>query len=130
MTVNNFSLEQIAQHNTLEDAWVIIHGKVYDVTTYLDDHPGGRNVLTEVAGTDATDDFDYVDHSDDALRKMETFQVGILSGWTKVSAVDTETHLCRIAAGQRETNSVEANTTRSHIHLGTGIRVWLDTTRI
>lgn len=34
MTVNNFSLEQIAQHNTLEDAWVIIHGKGQSIIHY------------------------------------------------------------------------------------------------
>ena len=36
-----FSVDEIAKHNTEEDCWVVIHGKVYDVTEFLPDHPGG-----------------------------------------------------------------------------------------
>lgn len=41
-------------------------------------------MLKDVAGTDSTKDFDYVDHSDDAFRTMEKIQVGILDGWVEV----------------------------------------------
>lgn len=41
-------------------------------------------MLKDVAGTDSTKDFDYVDHSDDAWRTMEKIQVGILDGWVEV----------------------------------------------
>lgn len=39
----------------------------------------------EVAGSDATEDFEYTDHSDDALRTMEGLLVGALIGGAKVS---------------------------------------------
>lgn len=38
------------QHTTKESCWLSIHGKVYDITKYLDEHPGGEDVMLEVAG--------------------------------------------------------------------------------
>jgi cytochrome b involved in lipid metabolism len=44
------SKEELAKHKSDKDYWIAIHGKVYDVSKYLDDHPGGADVLTEAAG--------------------------------------------------------------------------------
>ena len=33
--------EELLQHATLDSLWVCIHKKVYDVTTFVEDHPGG-----------------------------------------------------------------------------------------
>ncbi|KAJ5668709.1 hypothetical protein N7462_009779 [Penicillium macrosclerotiorum] len=57
---------EIKQHNTRQSCWVAIHGAVYDVTEFLDAHPGGATVILRCAGKDATDDFDSV-HSLDVL---------------------------------------------------------------
>ncbi|TYI16030.1 hypothetical protein ES332_A08G227600v1 [Gossypium tomentosum] len=49
-----------SQHNNAKDCWLLIGGKVYNVT-FLEDHPGGDEVLLSATGKDATDDFeDYV----------------------------------------------------------------------
>ncbi|EAW14982.1 cytochrome b5-like Heme/Steroid binding domain protein [Aspergillus clavatus NRRL 1] len=82
--MTSFALEEIAQHNTRESAWIAIHGKVYAVTGYLDNHPGGRELLMEVAGKDATEDFDYTGHSATAHEILETLGIGTLSGWIRV----------------------------------------------
>lgn len=37
-----FTLEECKAHRTEKDCWLIIHGKVYDVTEFLDEHPGAR----------------------------------------------------------------------------------------
>nr|CAB3235139.1 cytochrome b5 reductase 4-like [Phallusia mammillata] len=46
--------EELAKHNKREDAWMAIRGFVYNVTTYLDYHPGGVPELMRGAGKDAT----------------------------------------------------------------------------
>lgn len=51
---------------------------VYDVTKYLEDHPGGKEVLIEVAGTNATEAFEDAGHSDEAREQMEPFCIGSL----------------------------------------------------
>ncbi|CAG8692154.1 4367_t:CDS:2, partial [Ambispora leptoticha] len=62
------SAQEIAKHNKKEDCWVIIHGKVYDLTAFLPEHPGGQNVILKQAGKDATAAFDQI-HPKDIISK-------------------------------------------------------------
>ncbi|RFU77622.1 nadh cytb-reductase [Trichoderma arundinaceum] len=78
-----YTLQQIGQHNNRNDAWMIIHGEVYDVTKYIQSHPGGMDVLIEAAGTDASEAFDNAGHSDDAFDLMKPLQIGKLRGYKK-----------------------------------------------
>ena len=73
-----YRLSEIAQHNSKEDLWLVIHNKVYNITEYLNDHPGGGDVLLDVAGTDATKAFEDVGHSNDAREIMEDYLLGDL----------------------------------------------------
>lgn len=41
---------EIASHKSADSCWMVIHSKVYDVTTFLDKHPGGRAILLKQAG--------------------------------------------------------------------------------
>ncbi|KAL1556584.1 Cytochrome b5 isoform A, variant 2 [Salvia divinorum] len=45
-----YTLEEASQHNTSEDCWITIDGKVYDVSSYLDEHPGGDDVILGATG--------------------------------------------------------------------------------
>ncbi|CAB3234070.1 unnamed protein product [Arctia plantaginis] len=54
------SLSELATHNTLNDAWLAIRGRVYNITHYLPYHPGGPEELMRGAGIDATQIFDKV----------------------------------------------------------------------
>ena len=38
--LSTITISQVAEHNSVSDAWVAIHGKVYNVTKFLGDHPG------------------------------------------------------------------------------------------
>ncbi|KAF7155537.1 hypothetical protein CNMCM6106_004683 [Aspergillus hiratsukae] len=77
------TVEDVAGHKTRDDLWVIIHGKVYDLTKYIRDHPGGADVLLDVAGTDATEAYEDVGHSEDADEIMQTYLVGELKDATQ-----------------------------------------------
>lgn len=49
----------------------MIHDKVYDATNFIDEHPGGEEVLLDVGGQDATEAFEDVGHSDEARSILE-----------------------------------------------------------
>uniref|UniRef100_A0A914HND8 Cytochrome b5 n=1 Tax=Globodera rostochiensis TaxID=31243 RepID=A0A914HND8_GLORO len=67
---------EVAEHNNNSDAWIIIGNKVYDVTKFLDEHPGGMEVLLEKAGEDRTEAFEDIGHSTDARQMKDDFFVG------------------------------------------------------
>ncbi|XP_073192673.1 cytochrome b5 reductase 4 isoform X4 [Lepidochelys kempii] len=52
--------EELAKHSKKDDCWICIRGLVYNVTSYMEYHPGGEDELMRAAGTDGTDLFDQV----------------------------------------------------------------------
>lgn len=71
-----YRLEDVSKHNTHEDCWLVIGEKVYDVSKFLEDHPGGDEVLLSATGKDATNDFEDVGHSSSARAMMDEYYVG------------------------------------------------------
>jgi len=72
------TLEEVAKHNDKKSVWVLIHDNIYDVTKFLEEHPGGEEVLIEQAGRDATEAFEDVGHSSDARELMKQYKIGEL----------------------------------------------------
>ncbi|KAL7083090.1 hypothetical protein ACP275_14G140300 [Erythranthe tilingii] len=70
------AFEDVAKHNNKDDCWLIINAKVYDVTPFLEEHPGGDEILYMSTGKDATSDFEDVGHSKEAEEKMKEFLIG------------------------------------------------------
>ncbi|XP_022958296.1 cytochrome b5-like [Cucurbita moschata] len=68
--------EEVAKHNKTKDCWLVISGKVYDVTPFMEDHPGGDEVLLSATGKDASNDFEDVGHSDSAREMMNKYYIG------------------------------------------------------
>ncbi|KAK7422236.1 Cytochrome b2, mitochondrial precursor [Neonectria punicea] len=59
---------EVAEHNNAKSCWVIVHGKAYDVTEFLPEHPGGQKIILRYAGKDATEEYDPI-HPPDTLDK-------------------------------------------------------------
>ena len=72
-----FTVAQVAEHKTRDDAWLIIDGKVYDVTDFVDDHPGGDSILDN-AGADSSAGFHGDQHPETVAEAVEEFYIGEL----------------------------------------------------
>ncbi|KAI4160009.1 MAG: hypothetical protein LQ342_006137 [Letrouitia transgressa] len=78
------TFSDVSAHNSKKDLYVVIHDKVYNATSFIDEHPGGEEVLLDVAGQDATEAFEDVGHSDEAreiLAGLETATLKRLVGF-------------------------------------------------
>jgi cytochrome b involved in lipid metabolism len=51
------TLADVAQHNDSTSCWAAINGKVYDLTQWINQHPGGPERILAICGTDATAQF-------------------------------------------------------------------------
>ncbi|PBP18809.1 FAD/NAD(P)-binding protein [Diplocarpon rosae] len=69
-----FTMEEVAKHNTKEDLWVVVKGVVMDVSDWLDEHPGGPQAIMNFMGRDATEEFEML-HDDEVIRKYAPSQV-------------------------------------------------------
>ncbi|GMK53979.1 hypothetical protein CspeluHIS016_0105650 [Cutaneotrichosporon spelunceum] len=59
---------EVAKHNSRENGvWIVVHDHVYDVTDFLDEHPGGAEIILRYAGKDATEEYDPI-HPPDAIK--------------------------------------------------------------
>nr|VDD23523.1 unnamed protein product [Brassica oleracea] len=72
-----YSISDVRKHNSVESAWIIVHGHVYDCTRFLKDHPGGTDSILINAGTDCTEEFEAI-HSDKAKKILEDYRIGEL----------------------------------------------------
>jgi len=71
-----FTLKEVEAHNTKKDLYMVIHDKVYDCSSFVDEHPGGEEVLLDVGGQDGTEAFEDVGHSDEAREILDGLLVG------------------------------------------------------
>lgn len=75
--VKSFTMKEVEKHNSEESAWIVVEGRVFDATKYLDDHPGGAASIVMNSGADATEEFMAI-HSSAALKQLEDFYIGEL----------------------------------------------------
>mmetsp|Transcript_8578 Transcript_8578/g.11608 ORF Transcript_8578/g.11608 Transcript_8578/m.11608 type:complete len:479 (-) Transcript_8578:108-1544(-) len=76
-SVELFSSADVAKHNTINDCWLIVNGKVYDVTDFIARHPGG-DIIMKYAGNDATDVFTAY-HNPREFKRLPPMMVGELT---------------------------------------------------
>ncbi|KAF1800507.1 cytochrome b5 [Mucor lusitanicus] len=78
-----YSLSEVEKHNVKGDLWLVIEGKVYNVTTFAADHPGGERAIYEEAGKDATEAFNDIGHSEAAHEWLNDYYIGDLEGFAQ-----------------------------------------------
>jgi cytochrome b involved in lipid metabolism len=104
--------EEVKNHNKESDCWLVVGNatnggpKVYDVTSYLDDHPGGSEILLDVAGMDADDHFEDIGHSKDARAVLQKYMIGTLYVDPVEAARIAEEKAAKLAAGAGGSNIV------------------------
>jgi len=84
-STGNFVLtaEEVVRHNSVSDCWMIIQNKVYNVTSYVNLHPGNSETITPYCGKEATTAFETKDknkpHSQEAWNLLNDYYVGDLN---------------------------------------------------
>lgn len=75
--------EELARHDTTDDCWMAIEGKVYDFTDYIPDHPTPPDVMAPWCGKDATEGMRTKgygrDHSPAAWAMLDAYLIGELA---------------------------------------------------
>ncbi|KAF5534673.1 cytochrome b5-like heme steroid binding domain-containing protein [Fusarium mexicanum] len=74
------TVEELAEHGTLDKLWIAVHGRVYNLTAFSSDHPGGVDALEMSAGRDGTEAYEYAGHSEENMGKMQQYYVGNIAG--------------------------------------------------
>ncbi|XP_026189621.1 cytochrome b5 [Cyclospora cayetanensis] len=84
MKLPELSWEEIRKHTSAESCWCVFHGLVYDLTKFLNKHPGGSHIIIETAGRDATDAFEDIGHSLEARIMADEYIIGRVEGATNI----------------------------------------------
>lgn len=82
-----FTTSEVAKHASKTDCWIIIDSKVYNVTPFLEDHPGGARTILRLAGKDASKDFHALHNASVLITHAAKFLVGEI----KSAATSTDT---------------------------------------
>lgn len=84
-TAKTLSMQEIATHNSTASCWLLIEGKVYDVTSFLYQHPGEASTIIPTCGTDATKAYATMGrtnsprpHSQNANAMLQAYYIGDL----------------------------------------------------
>ena len=77
-TAPSFTAAEVLEHNTREDAWIIVDQKVYDISPYVEGHPGGDAILQNVGG-DSSIGFNGPQHPPTVRDALDSFYIGDLT---------------------------------------------------
>lgn len=105
--MRSYSIEDVREHDRETDAWVVIDGKVLDVTSWIPKHPGGPRLIAVFAGNDCSDAFAAF-HFPQTYALLKPYQVGELKGGARVPRAESEFRELRRTLWSRRLFDVEA----------------------
>jgi len=76
-TIRRIPMEEVREHASIGDIWMVLQGRVFNVTPYMDYHPGGKAELMRSAGGDGTALYNEI-HPWISLDMIEKLQVGLI----------------------------------------------------
>ena len=76
---DRLTMEVVSRHASRDSCWIVLEGKVLDVTPFIALHPGGAQILVKHSGKDATAVFKAVGHSSYALKELQKYTIGNLA---------------------------------------------------
>lgn len=76
-----YTMADVQKHNSSDSCWTAINNEVYDVTSWISQHPGGPDKIEGLCGKDGTSAFEG-QHSGDSnpQSRLASFKIGALSG--------------------------------------------------
>jgi cytochrome b involved in lipid metabolism len=76
----SYTLADVAKHKTATDCWTAVNGSVYNLTPFVNQHPGGVANITKICGIDGTTQFMAQHGSDrDPQQELATLKIGTLA---------------------------------------------------
>lgn len=114
------NMQEISKHNTVGDCWMLIEGKVYNITSYFGSHPGGSSAMAPSCGKDATAAYSTKDpyatsaqgaaHSSRAVGLLASYYIGDLNqitGQQKMEQIIKQTNTVVPPAGAAGDNEYD-----------------------
>ncbi|CEJ60287.1 hypothetical protein PMG11_08867 [Penicillium brasilianum] len=96
------STHEISQHASEGDAWIVVNGKVYDVTKFAPEHPGGAEIIYQFAGRDASKPYNST-HSPSLIKELDDQIIGELDTSTITQEWSKEEQEPQKAEGSTDT---------------------------
>jgi cytochrome b involved in lipid metabolism len=74
-----YTMEEVQKHNSRESCWTVVREDVYDLTKWIDKHPGGADKILKLCGKDGTQAFERKHGGQEKPEKsLEQFEIGKL----------------------------------------------------
>ena len=105
-TASGYTLAEVAQRNTPADCWAVVSNTVYNLTPYINSHPGGAKNITNLCGKDATQAFSNQHGAQSRPNNtLAGFEIGTLSSTSSASALP----IAPVGNGEREEGEESEN---------------------
>jgi cytochrome b involved in lipid metabolism len=101
----SYTMEQVATHAVASDCWSVVNGKVYNLTNWVNKHPGGAPVITAMCGADGTASYQGQHKgSSSAAAYLAQFVIGTLTGGSTTTTPATSYTLAQVATHKSTTD--------------------------